>query len=518
MTVQRLTPFTGLNKDLGSDTLPLGALTDSNNVRFREGYAELFLGQSEAYTTAPIAPYTAFPVRTGSTIYWLVLGANKAYCVTGNPATWTNVTRQTTGTDVNYSADLDTLWNGCVLNGVPIVNNGVDDPQYWATIATGTKLAALPNWPASTKARVLRAFGVTMFALDITQSGTRYPHRVLFSHPADPGSVPDSWDVSDPTKETGQTDLEGNGFVVDAVPMGNSLIIYKQFSTHVATFTGGQYVYQFRQLFSSVGAMAPDCVVEHDGLHYVLTQNDVMRHDGSSTQSILDKATRRWLFKNINQDYVERCFVAKNPYFNEIWICFPSLGETSCNKALVYNYRDGVIGLRDLPSVTSANVGLVDGGGLLTVDEIDIPVDAYVGAVDENEFGPSTQRLLLCSPTRTAVVLVDSGSQSFGAFTQAFIERTGLSLDTPNTVKTVSRFRPRVKAPNGTVLTFRIGGAMDLYGPITWAEPVTFTVGNDVSVDAFATGRYLAYRVESTAAYQWRFEGLDMEYQARGGW
>jgi len=181
--LQKLTPFTGLNKDLGAADLPLGAVTDGGNVRFREGYAELFLGQANAYTTCPIAPYSAFPVRTGSTIYWLVMGAAKGYCVTGAPATWTNVTRSVGG---DYSASLDTLWNGGVLNGVPIVNNGVDVPQFWSTIAPGTPLAALTNWPGTATCRVMRPFLNYMFAFDVTKAGTRYPHRVKWSHPADP--------------------------------------------------------------------------------------------------------------------------------------------------------------------------------------------------------------------------------------------------------------------------------------------------------------------------------------------
>lgn len=518
MTVQKITPFAGLNKDLGQETLPLGAVTDASNVRFREGYAELFLGQTDAYPTAPIAPYTAFPVRTGSTIYWLVLGAAKAYAVTGAPATWTNVTRQTTGTDVDYSAALDTLWNGGVLNGVPIVNNGVDVPQYWSTIATGTKLAALPDFPASTTARVIRPFGNTVFALDVTQGGTRYPHRVLWSHPADPGTVPASWDVSDATKDAGQNDLDGASFVVDALPLGNSLIIYKQNSCYACTYSGAPYVWSFRQLFSNYGMVAPDCGVEIDGTHYVLTQSDVIRHDGSTVQSILDKATRRWLFQNIDVNGFERCFVTKNVYFNEVWICFPEVGETSCTKALIYNYKDGTVSFRSLPNVTSANCGQVDSTSADTWDADSQSWTSDLTSWNSNEFGAQSQRTMLCAPSRPALVLADAGTQYFTEFIPAYMERTGISLDTPNQVKTIKRIRPRIKAPSGTVLTFRVGGQMDVYGPVTWSSPITYTVGSSASVDGFASGRLLAWRMDSASAYAWRFEGMDIEYEMRGGW
>lgn len=518
MPLQKLSPFLGINKDLGVESLPLGAVTDANNVRFREGYAELFLGQTDAYTTAPLAPYTAFPVRTGSTIYWLVLGAAKAYAVTGAPATWTNITRQTASVDVDYAATLDTLWNGGVLNGVPIVNNGVDVPQYWSTISTGTKLAALPNWPGTATCRVMRPFMNYMFAFDVTKAGTRYPHRVKWSHPADPGTVPTSWDETDATKDAGEFDLEGASFVVDALPLGNALIIYKQNSAHICTFAGAGSIFNFRMLFSNYGMLGPDCGVEIDGSHYVLTQSDVIRHDGTTVQSILDKATRRWLFQNIDTAQYDRCFVTKNVYFNEVWICFPELGQTSCTKALIYNYKDGTVSFRDLPNVTSANVGQVDSTSADTWDADSNSWDSDLTGWNSNEFGAQSQRTMLCAPSRPALVLADQGTQNFGSYISGFVERTGISLDAPTQVKTIKRLRPIVKAPTGTQLTFRVGGAMDAYSGVTWSSPVVFTVGTDVSVDAFATGRELAWRVESSSAYTWRIERLDIDVVPRGDW
>ena len=515
---QKLTPFIGVNKDLGAADLPLGAVTDSNNVRFREGYAELVMGQSSAYTTAPIAPYSVFPLRTGSTQYWLVLGAAKAYSVTGAPATWTNITRQTASVDVDYSATLDTLWNGGVLNGVPIVNNGVDAPQYWSTISSGTKLAALPNWPASTTCRVMRPYLNFMFAFDVTKTGTRYPHRVKWSHSADPGTVPSTWDETSAIYDAGEFDLDGAGFVVDAMPLGNSLIIYKQYSTHVCTLSGNTLIFNFRPLFSGIGMIAPDCGVEVDGAHYVFTQSDIIVHDGTQVKSILDKATRRWLFRQIDATQMERCFVTKSIFHNEILFCYPSVGYTACNKAMVYNFKDGNISVRDLPNVSSANTGQVEETVSNTIDGDTAPISSDATAFDENDNAAQLQRTLMCSPSSTSLVLMDSGTLTLGAITSAYMERAGLSFDIPDAVKTVNRLRPRVNAPSGTVLTFRVGGAMDLYGPISWSAPVTYTVGTSVSADAFASGKFLAWRCDSTAAYSWRLEGLEMDFEPRGGW
>lgn len=170
--ITTLGPFIGVNKDLSSGTLPLGAATGALNIRFREGYAEICLGQQDAYCPAPIAPISAFACQIGTVRYWIVLSQAKAYCVTGIPAVWTNITRQTASVDTDYAAELNTLWNGGVLNGVPFFNNGVDSPQMWAPVALTQRVQGLTAWPASTTCRVMRPFNNYLFAFDVTVSAT----------------------------------------------------------------------------------------------------------------------------------------------------------------------------------------------------------------------------------------------------------------------------------------------------------------------------------------------------------
>jgi hypothetical protein len=512
----KLYPFTGVNKDLSKEDLPLGSVTDAENVRFREGYAELFLGQSDVYPTAPIDPISAFPVRIGADRYWIALSQLKAYCVTGSPAVWTDITRATGG---DYAATLDDCWNGGILNGVPILNNGVDTPQMWSPVETTQDLQALTAWPTGYTAAVMRPFGNVMFALDINDGTDRFPYRVLWSHPADPGTVPVSWDVTDPTKDAGQFDLAGNGFVIDALTLRQSLVIYAENSTHIANFVGAPFIYDIQQLFSNSGILSKDCVVEVNGSHFVLTSNDFIRHDGSNIQSVLDKQTRRYLFQSIDSESQDRCFVVKNVYFNEVWVCYPELGETSCTKALVYNYKDNSVSFRDLPSVTAGNTGLVDdvysdtfdGGG-------PIPFDMDTLPFDQNEFGAQLERTLLCAPDRPALVLMDAGNLDFDEAIQGSMERTGLTFDAPNQIKTVTRVRPRFKAPAGTVLTFQIGSHQTLDGDVTWSPEIVYTVGTDLAVNAFASGYFLAWRILSTDAYQWRLDGMDFEFTPRGSY
>ena len=512
--ITKLSPFVGICKDLPAHDLANGVVTDALNVRFREGSAELFTGQTNVYEPAPLAPVSTFSLRIGTDRYWLALSQAKAFCVTGSPPVWTDVTRAS----ADYNASLNTLWNGGVLNGVPIINNGIDFPQVWSPVATAQKLVDLPAWPSDTIARVIRPWRNYMFAFDIIKSGDRFPHRVKWSHSADPGTVPVSWDIADLTKDAGEFDLIGEGHVIDALPLRQSLIIYKENSTHMATFSGAPLMFNFQEVFSSSGMLSPDCAVEIDGSHVVLTSNDVIRHDGATIQSVVDKTTRRWLFKNIDSSMYSRCFVTKNVYFNEVWVCFPELGATNCTMALVYNYKDGSISIRELPGVTGAGTGLVDEGSDQTFDSSAGSFDADVSPFNSSEFGAQLTRTVLCAPGKPALVLVDSTPQFFGVNINGFAERRDITFDKPNQIKTIQRLRPRITAPTGTVLNFRIGGQMTQDGPIDWSDAIPFVVDEDTSVDAFATGRYLAWRVDSNTSNAWRLDGLDMEYTLNGGY
>lgn len=516
MPITPLKPFVGINKDLSPEDLPNGAWTDAQNVRFRNGYAELFRGQIEAYPTAPIAPLSAFPVYIGTTPYWLVLGTAKAYCVTGNPAVWTDITRAS-GV---YAATNDLCWNGGVLNGVPVVNNGIDTPQAWAPVATTQKLVDLTNWPTGYKAKVVRPFKNYLFALGLTDNTGKYlPHSVRWSDAADPGTLPLNWDSTVSGSQAGEFDLEGSSPVVDCLALRGNLIVYKRNSTHLFSYVGGQFVFQQSLLFSNSGMLAPDCAVEVDGTHIVLTTNDVIVHDGQSTRSALDKVTRDWLFKSIDADGFNLCFVTRNSYFNEVWVCFPELGQTRCTRALVLNLKDGTSSFRSLPGVTSAAVGPVDDSASQTYDGQTGTYDESLRSYNENEFGAGQERLLLCAPDRPALVLADAGTRNFGDPIQATMTRTGITFGDPNTYKTIQRVRPRWgNTPPGTQIKFQVGASDTLDGAISWAPVVTITVGADFTVDSFITGRFLAIQVLSYTAASWRIDGMDVQWVPRGAY
>lgn len=505
----------GVNKDLSQHELPINAWTDAKNIRFLDGYAYQFYGYGEAYNSPSYAPQHVLPCNVSGNRYWVYTTASKTYCVTnsGGSAVHTDITHATPRTGVVNS------WTSCLLGGIPILNTGDTSsvPMYW-DLNTANKFVNLTNWPASTYCKSLRAYKNYLVALNVTKSGTAYPFMVKWSHPADPGSLPSSWDQTDSTKDAGEADLaEGYDPIVDGLQLRDSFMIYKESSIWRMDFIGGPYVFKFSKVLGTSGALNRNCIVDVDGWHLVLTGSDVIAHDGQQSYSVLDKQTRRWLFQNMDATNSHLAFVFKNPFFNEAYICYPSIGSSVCDKAVVWNYKDKTVSFRDLPNINHAAFGPVDNSLLGNWNQDSAPWASDLSSWDGPDFTPSTARVLMAS-SATKLYLLDASASFDGSLPTAYLERRGLSFDAPESIKLVRGIRPRITGNTGETVTFKVGSQSDPWEEPTWSSPVTHTIGTTVADDLFISGRYIAIRIDSGTAYQWRLDSLDIDVVDAGAW
>ena len=98
------------------------------------------------------------------------------------------------------------------------------------------------------------------------------------------------------------------------------------------------------------------------------------------------------------------------------------------------------------------------------------------------------------------------------------MERRGLHFDAPDKIKTVRGIRPRISGNTGYTVNVQVGWSDDPYSDPTYSDAVAYTIGTTVSCDAFASGRYLALKISSGTAYQYRVDSLDWDVATRGGW
>ena len=506
----------GVNKDLSTHELPINAWTDAKNIRFLDGYAYQFYGHGEVYNSPSYTPQYVMPCNVAGSRYWVYTTAGKTFAVTitAGVAVHTDITHVTPRTGVVNN------WTGTLLSGIPILNAGdtATVPMYW-DLNTSHKFVDLANWPASTYCKSIRAYKNYLIALNVTKGSANYPYMVKWSHPADPGTVPSSWDQTDPTKDAGETDLaEGYDPIIDGLQLRDSFMIYKENSIWRMDFVGGAYVFKFSKVLGTSGVLNKNCVVEVDGFHVALTGSDVIYHDGQSAVSVLDKQSRRFLFQSIDVNGANLCFVFKNPFFNEVFICYPSIGSTSCDKAVVWNYVDKTVSFRQIPNLNHAAFGPVDNGLIGNWAQDSAPWDSDLTLWDGPDFVPTTARCIMAS-NNTKLYMMDSSSSFDGVIPDAYLERRGLMFGEDETIKVIRGVRPRIIGNPGQTVKVRIGWSnKSSYDDPTWGDWMNYTIGSTISNDCMVSGRYIAIQFATGTAYQWRLDSYDLDIVTEGKW
>lgn len=495
----------GVVKDIGIPDLPLAAWTDAQNIRFLDGSALQFLGHGEVYDTPSYAPQFVMPVYVANVRYWLYATATKCFAVTnsGGVAVHTDITHLTP------RAGVVNQWSGCVFGGVPVLTNGIQAPMFWnQNIAS--KFADLTAWPASTTCKVIRSFKNLLVAANITKGSTNYPFMIKWSSLADPGSLPVTWDIADATREAGEFDIADDQYpIIDVLGLKDSLIVYKESSTYALDYIGGAFVLRSRKVFGMSGLLNMNCAVDVDAFHFAVTGSDIVIHDGYTAKSILDDRARRHFFQSIDVASRNLVFCFVNPFLSEIFVAYPSIGATSCDQALVYNFKKQTVSFRQLPNVNHAAFGPVDNrlGGAWNQDSD--PWDSDLTAWNGPDYTPDTVRVMMASAD-TKLFMLDASASFDGVMPAAYLERRGVDFGAPERYKFVGRLRLHIAGNPGETVKVKVGTAEQPYDDPIYTES-DFTIGTDRTVDALLSGRYFAVRIESGSAYQWRLDGYAWE-------
>lgn len=498
----------GAIADLPPQAIPPNIFTSVNNVRFTEGELKKCNGFRNQYGTPAIAPYYLQTQKDNNgTIRTFLPGVGKIYQLSSGA--YSDVTRTTGG---DYTAGVNNEWTGTVLHGVSILNNGTDVPQSWD--AGTSKFINLPNWPAGYKAKTIRSINNFLVAFDIDKSGTRYPHNILWSHPADPGSVPSSWNTADATKDAGESPVSRTpGFLIDGLAMGNQFVLYKETATHIMQYVGLNWVFKLDQGSLMTGLMARGCVAEYKNKHILLSTDDVVLFDGRNYQSLIERKWRRELFNALSGEDYQKCFVVTMPHLKEYWICIPTTLGYPPDVAYVWKPDTNSWSKRELPFVQSITYDFPPGvvGETWNADSGQWDADTS----EWSSFEQLGRIALAASPTNGVIYTVNTDNTIDGKLMTAFATHESYPFpdsqvkDSAVRIKQLSKIRPRFKAVAGTQIKISVGWQMEISDPITWEAEQIFTVGTDLETCWAVNGRYLSWKILSDTDCAWSMEGLD---------
>ena len=479
-------------------------------------------------------------------------------------------------TQRDYDAFDDYPWYHAVISNCAVATTHYETPQVKEF--ESEYFTDLPGWGEQTvvdgdgnpsvrkfnwKCERVRAFNNRLFALNMRESNasgvtTHYPLRLRWSNFANENKAPTLWDdyaydrltTSDLSANiVGQTEAlengyagyidlaDSNGSLIDVLPLKDYLFVYTEFETYIGSPTNNTYQpLMFKKLFNDSGILAPECVVEVEGGHFVVTQNDVILHNGASKKSIASNRVKNMLINEVCLVNPLATRVHLHQDKKEVWVMYVGPGEPkesfACTKAAVWNYEFDTWSFRTIPYAQC--IGLVDPPVLergpvwtdfQTITWDDPTIDKLVWRKDATNF---RQRITIVGSFLRGFYQVDVGALDYfydrandkiiERPLEMRLERTGIDFDNVTNEwnqKHINRFRPQTTG-SGTYI-FEAGGSQfsNEYGHNHTTK--SYTIGVDRHVAVRLNHPYLFYNVidndvNSNAA----INGLTVEFNVGG--
>lgn len=511
----------GIIADVEPHELNPLAWSDGRNIRFRDGKIIRNNAMQQVLGSTLANPYWVKGIQTNTNAFWMYSSLTKMYLTDGG--THGEITRAVGG---DYTTDQTRMWNGGVLGNIPIITNGLDVPQMYMSPGLGNKLADLSNWPAGDRINIIKPFKSFLVGAALTRGGNLFGHVVKWSHPAVPGSVPVSWDETDPTKQAGEVEIVDDqpGQIRDGVALRDTFVLYKDNTVWGMQFVGGNSIFRFYPILTQTGILSNNCAVEimNGTLHFLATGDDIIVHDGQNTKSILTKKMKKWLANNIAVTNADRAYCICDKANNEALFFFPTLGHLFPDTAIVYNYIEETVSLRQFDEELR-HVGIGNIGGTTDPWDLDTAVwDSDSTIWDLLTYDPHFFSLVGAGATSNQLQDINADD----VFNTAFLERRGLGITGQDRLtgeikvditkrKLVTRIWPKIRKGPCKV---SLGAQEDLDGPLTYLPSQTYDPSVNKYLDFVVGGRLQAIRFDwdNTMQNECEIDGYDLEVNVLG--
>jgi hypothetical protein len=512
--------FVGINMDKVPGEVAADWWTAGRNVMFVAGETVRVPGEQRFDTAvgAGIGNVCHY-VDVGAQAYWAYAG-NAGIWVTNGSTHW-NITPTTGWGNILGKNRILTIGD---LNGVLWVNHPERGPFWWNGVVS-SPMVPLPDWPAGWSCQVMRGHKVFLMAMNIDTGAGLLEGQVSWSSSANPGQIPSKWHPA-PDNDAGDMQFSTpGGPIIDGISVRDQFFVSKLNYTGVMQYVGGQFVFEGRDVFPSIGLFAAGCAVEHGNLVYMYTGDGALiRHDGNSISNLLYGVLEQTVRRAINYEYPSSCFMFRHDEAGQVGFAYPTGTEQACTEAVLVEVISQRPALRDMPWATHWGWGIT---GIVVnywdSDTVPVPWNDDGQAWNEVASGYQPAKLIFNMPGG-GLLEVGKANTTVNRFgvqgvpVNAYAERMGADFDDIDYRKTVTGLRPRIKSPVGGVFTWTIGGQDSDQGPVELLPPIPFVMGTDVDLDFFLDARLLSIRVATVGGGVWRLESMFPFVRKSGRW
>ena len=178
--------------------------------------------------------------------------------------------------------------------------------------------------------RHLICLGGNAFNTTASPTGTFDPMTVRWSNQEDITN----W-VPSLSSTSGETVLTDGTEIVGGIRSRNAINIWTDNSLWTMTFVGPPFTFQFQQLGSNCGLIAPHAAVDYDGISVWMGYDNFYVFDGQVKN--LDCTVRRFIFDRLNRNQKDKIFCGINSEFKEVIWLYPSTDSDECDSYVIWS-------------------------------------------------------------------------------------------------------------------------------------------------------------------------------------
>jgi frataxin-like iron-binding protein CyaY len=248
--------------------------------------------------------------------------------------------------------------------------------------------------------------------------------------------------------------------------------------------------------------------VEFKGRHFIVADGDIVLFDGQNIESIADKRVKDTIFNNIDTDNFNRTYVVRDDRNHEMWVCYPSSGQSYSDKAAIWNWEDNTWTYRELTNTRHIAAGVTNFAASPTWDSLTTTTwDSYNTTWKSFSSNPTVDTL--ASAVASAINIIGDTYDIDGVAMPSRLEKATMDLGDPDQVKIVKSITPRITATAGTKIYIRVGTQMAPDDDISWGNEQLYTVGTDREAFFTQKGRFISVRMRTQdIGASWKCHGF----------
>jgi phage gpG-like protein len=180
------------------------------------------------------------------------------------------------------------------------------------------------------------------------------PRRVAWSDTEDYTN----WKFADPTSAAGFLDLDTRSKITMCANVREGILIWTEQEAWLMRYIGLPYIYQVEQIGYNCGLIAPRAFATFGGRCVWMSKDSFWIYDGGVAKP-LPCEVGSYIFQNIDP-YAGILYTngSDNGLFPEVWFWYPSTGQLTPNKYVVYNYAEGWWSLGNMPRTAGCAAGV----------------------------------------------------------------------------------------------------------------------------------------------------------------